>query len=99
MEPTTETQVNDKRDKTALAYLFQSLPEDQVLQVANCKSAKEVWDALKTRNIGVDRVQKAKLQTLKSEFEILQMEKDDTIDSFTAKMTSITSKMKVLINT
>ncbi|GKB80314.1 pentatricopeptide repeat-containing protein ELI1, chloroplastic [Tanacetum coccineum] len=99
VEPTTETQVNDKKDKTATAYLFQSLPEDQILHVANCKSAKEIWDTLKTRNIGVDRVQKEKLQTLKSEFKILQMEKDDTIDSFNAKMTSITSKMTSLGST
>jgi len=67
-----------------------------ILQVANSKNAKEVWDTLKTRNVGVDRVQKAKLQTLKSEFEMLQMEEDETIDSFTAKMTSITSKMTSL---
>ena len=99
IEPTVETKIDDKQDKTAIAYLFQGLSEEMTLQVANSKSAKEVWDTLKIRNVGVDRVQKAKLQTLKSEFELLQMEKDDTIDSFTAKMTSITSKMTSLGST
>jgi hypothetical protein len=99
IEPTVETKINDKQDKTAIAYLFQGLSEEMTLQVANSKSAKEVWDTLKIRNVGVDRVQKAKLQTLKSEFELLQMEKDDTIDSFTAKMTSIISKMTSLGST
>nr|XP_043633245.1 uncharacterized protein LOC122604415 [Erigeron canadensis] len=90
---------DEKRDKTAIGYLFQGLPKDMILQVASCTNAKEVWDTLKTRNVGVDRVQKAKLQTLKSEFEMLQMEEDETIDSFTAKMTSLTSQMTSLGST
>ena len=77
IEPGTETDV--KRNKAAMAYLFQALPEDLVLQVASCKTAKEVWDALKTRYVGDDRVQKARLQTLKSEFEMLQMNEEDTM--------------------
>ena len=68
IEPTAQTKEDDKRDKTAMAYLFQALPEDLNLQVANFKSAKEIWDTLKIRNIGVDQVQKARLKTLRSEF-------------------------------
>jgi len=90
IEPGTETDV--KRNKAAMAYLFQALPEDLVLQVASCKTAKEVWDALKTRYVGEDRVQKARLQTLKSEFEMLQMNKEDTIDAFTAKINGIVTR-------
>ncbi|KAI3775732.1 hypothetical protein L1987_45484 [Smallanthus sonchifolius] len=72
-----------KKDKATMAYLYQALPEDVILQIASCKTAKEVWDALKTRHVGVDRVQKARLQTLTTEFELLQMKEDETIDSFT----------------
>ncbi|GJX29172.1 retrovirus-related pol polyprotein from transposon TNT 1-94 [Tanacetum coccineum] len=54
-----------------MAYIYQSLPEEQLLLISKYKTAKEVWDALKTRHVGVNRVQQAKQQTLKSEFEII----------------------------
>ena len=95
LKPSANTQTDEKKDMTATAYLFQALPEEMIIQIANCKSAKEIWDALKTRNVGVDRVQKARLQTLKTEFEILKMKEEDTIDSFTAKLYSIVTRQVV----
>ncbi|KAD7117657.1 hypothetical protein E3N88_04925 [Mikania micrantha] len=92
IEPSANTQTDEKKDITATAYLFQALQEEMIIQIANCKSPKEIWDALKTRNIGVDRVQKARLQTLKTEFEMLMMKEEDTIDSFTAKLNDIVTK-------
>ncbi|KAJ9552444.1 hypothetical protein OSB04_016489 [Centaurea solstitialis] len=73
-----------------------ALPKDLNLQVATCKSAKEIWDTLKIRNIGVDQVQKARLQTLKSEFEALEMNEEDSFDSFILKMTNVISKITSL---
>ncbi|GJU41805.1 zinc finger, CCHC-type containing protein [Tanacetum coccineum] len=73
IEPNLTTEVDTKKDKTAIAYIYQSLPEEQLLLISKYKTAKEVWDALKTRHVGVNRVQQAKQQTLKSEFEMLQM--------------------------
>ncbi|GKA92074.1 hypothetical protein Tco_0813999 [Tanacetum coccineum] len=68
-------------DKTAIAFLYQALPEEQQLQITKHKTAKAIWDALKTRHIGEERVQQARLQTLKSEFELLHMKEDETIGS------------------
>lgn len=53
------------------------------------KTAKEVWDSLKTRYLGADRVKKARLQTLKSEFDNLRMKEDESIDEFTAKLSGM----------
>ncbi|XP_022031971.1 uncharacterized protein LOC110933038 [Helianthus annuus] len=92
IEPAENATVDTKKDKSAIAYLFQAIPEDVVLQVASCKTAKEIWDNLKVRHIGADRVQKARMHTLLSEFELLQMKDDDTIDSFTAKINSIVTR-------
>ncbi|GJZ49333.1 transposon ty3-I gag-pol polyprotein, partial [Tanacetum coccineum] len=69
-----------------------ALPEDQILQVAKHKSARTVWDALKTRHVGENRVQQAKQQTLKAEFEALQMKENESVDSFISKISSITSR-------
>ncbi|GJY05637.1 hypothetical protein Tco_0371577 [Tanacetum coccineum] len=47
---------------------------------------------LKTRHIGEERVQQARLQTLKSDFEMLHMKEDETINTFTGKLTTLVNK-------
>ncbi|GKA46951.1 zinc finger, CCHC-type containing protein [Tanacetum coccineum] len=92
IEPNLTTEVDTKKDKTTIAYIYQSLPEEQLLLISKYKTAKEVWDALKTRHVGVNRVQQAKQQTLKSEFEMLQMKENESIDSFVTRLTGIINK-------
>ncbi|XP_024976262.1 uncharacterized protein LOC112514163 [Cynara cardunculus var. scolymus] len=92
IEPQSSTKPDEKRDKTAIAYLYQLLPEDQLLLISKYKTAKAVWDALKTRHVGVRSVQKARLHTLKTEFEMLQMKENESIDLFTSKLTGIMNK-------
>ncbi|GKA57566.1 hypothetical protein Tco_0756754 [Tanacetum coccineum] len=70
IEPSETTQSDNKKDKTAIAFLYQSLPEEQLLQITKHKIAKAIWDALKTRHMGEQRVQQARLQTLQTHFEV-----------------------------
>ncbi|GJZ43562.1 zinc finger, CCHC-type containing protein [Tanacetum coccineum] len=99
IEPLETTQSNNKKDKTAIAFLYQSLPEEQLLQITKHKTAKAIWNALKTRHIGEERVQQARLQTLKSDFEMLHMKEDETIDTFTTKLTTLVNKAASLGHT
>ncbi|XP_071688422.1 uncharacterized protein [Rutidosis leptorrhynchoides] len=94
IEPGTD--VDQKKDNAAIAYLYQSLPEDLILQVAGCTHAKEIWDAIKTRHLGVERVMEARLQTLKAEFEAARMKDSEKIDDFAAKLSGIASKSAAL---
>nr|GEW57093.1 SIN3-like 5 [Tanacetum cinerariifolium] len=82
IEPKLTTKADTKKDKTSIAYIYQSLPEEQLLLISKYKTAKDVWDALKKRHIEENRILQAKQQTLKSEFEMLQMEENESIDSF-----------------
>ena len=68
------------KDKKAKAYLLQCLPDDLLMQVASKKIGKEVWDSLKTRFVGADRVKEARLQTLKSEFNGMRMKEEESLD-------------------
>ncbi|GJX98887.1 zinc finger, CCHC-type containing protein [Tanacetum coccineum] len=52
-----------------------------------------------TRHIGEQRVQQARLQTLKSDFEMLHMKEDETIDTFTGKLTTLVNKAASLGHT
>nr|GEW45291.1 zinc finger, CCHC-type [Tanacetum cinerariifolium] len=99
IEPNEKTQADNKKNKTAIAFPYQALPEDQLLQITKHKTAKAIWDALKTRHIGEERVQQATLQTLKSDFEMLHMKEDETIDIFTTKLTILVNKAASLGHT
>ena len=88
--------VDVKKDRTTIAYLFQAIPEDMVMQVASHTTAREIWEALKTRHVGIDRVQKARLQSLRTEFEMLSMRETETIDQFAGRLSAISTKSKTL---
>ncbi|KAD5802418.1 hypothetical protein E3N88_13778 [Mikania micrantha] len=88
--------VDARKDNSAIAYLYQPLPEDLVLQIANCQHAKEIWDAIKTRYLGVEHVMEARLQTLKAEFEAASMKETEGINDFAAKLSGIASKSAAL---
>ncbi|GKC30488.1 zinc finger, CCHC-type containing protein [Tanacetum coccineum] len=55
IEPNETTQADNKKDKTATAFIYQALSEEQLLQITKHKTAKAIWDALKTRHIGEER--------------------------------------------
>ncbi|XP_076940121.1 uncharacterized protein LOC143609178 [Bidens hawaiensis] len=66
------------------------------MQVGNLNSAKEIWNAIKTRNLGADRVKEARLQTLMNEFDAMRMKETETIDVFVAKLSCTASKAATL---
>ncbi|GKA23814.1 zinc finger, CCHC-type containing protein [Tanacetum coccineum] len=96
IEPKENTQVDIKKDKATTAFLYQALTEDVILQVASCKTAKELWESLKKRHVGEEKVQQARLQSLMIGFNTLQMKDDDTVDAFTARLNGYATKAKEL---
>jgi hypothetical protein len=62
------------------------------MQVAKKKTGKEVWDSLKARFVGAERVKDARLQTLKAEFDALGMKEEETVDDFAGKLTAMLVK-------
>ncbi|XP_048605480.1 uncharacterized protein LOC125582998 [Brassica napus] len=87
---------DEKKNNMAIAFLFQSIPEALILQVGDIDTAKGVWDAIKARHVGAERVKEARLQTLMADFDRLKMKDKDTIDSFAGKLSEISSKSAFL---
>ena len=81
-----------EKNDMARALLFQSIPESLILQVGNLETAKAVWEAIKTRHMGADRVKEARLQTLAAEFNRLKMKETDSIDEFVGKLSELSTK-------
>ena len=100
VEPrTANTVVDTKKDKMALAAIYQGIPEDLLMSLAEKKTAKETWEAMKTRFVGADRVKIARIQTLKAEFESLTMKESEGVDEFAVKIDNIVSSMRTLGDT
>lgn len=88
--------VEGKTDKIALAMIYQGIPEEFLLSIAEKKTAKDAWEAIKTMSQGADKVKKAKVQTLKAEFEALSMKDTDQLDDFYMKINGIVSNIRAL---
>ncbi|KAJ0432427.1 putative RNA-directed DNA polymerase [Helianthus annuus] len=76
----------------AVALLLQAIPGELVFQVAQFHTAKEIWEALKTRYVGVERVREAKLEQLENEFESLKMRETETVDSYAGRISQLVTK-------
>ncbi|XP_074377787.1 uncharacterized protein LOC141719314 [Apium graveolens] len=63
--------LDDKIDKVAWAMIYQGIHEDMLLSIADKKTAKEGWEAIRLMCQGADRVKRAKIQMLKVGFESL----------------------------
>lgn len=51
-----------------------------------------MWDAIKARHVGANRVREARLQTLMTEFDRMKIRGTDKIDDFVGKISEIASK-------
>ncbi|KAI3796396.1 hypothetical protein L1987_39066 [Smallanthus sonchifolius] len=96
IEPIEGTVIDPKKDGMAIVYLYQAMPEEMMMQVAHLDTAKEIWDALKTRYVGVERVREDRLESLQYEFESLKMKDADSLDDFTSKLSQVASKASTL---
>jgi len=84
-----QTEAVAGKDKKVRAHLFQCLSDELLMQVAKKKTGKEVWDSLKARFVGAERVKDVRLQTLKAEFDALKMKDEETVDQFAGKLTEM----------
>ncbi|CAM0877177.1 unnamed protein product [Alopecurus aequalis] len=97
--PADETAVDDRKNKTARAQLLGALSEDLLMQVSTKKTAREVWDSLKTRFVGADRVKAARLSTLRGEFDRLRMEDGEGLDAYAGRIGGMTARYASLGST
>ncbi|XP_074373447.1 uncharacterized protein LOC141713772 [Apium graveolens] len=88
--------VVEKIDKVALAVIYQGVPEDILLSLAEKNTAKEAWVAIKTMCLGADRVRTTKIQTLKAEFDSLTMKEIEPIDEFSMKLNDFVTNIRAL---
>lgn len=87
--------VEDRTDKIALAAIYQGIPEDILLSVAEKNTTKEALESVKTMCLGADRV-KTRIQTLKAEFEALCIKETEPLDDFCMKLNGLVVNIRAL---
>nr|GEW65863.1 zinc finger, CCHC-type [Tanacetum cinerariifolium] len=89
-----KTTIDEKAKNTTKGIIFQTLPQDMLMQVAQYTTTKEVWNSIKVKHIGADLVQKARLEILISELKTLKMKPNESANEFAGKLSSIQAKFK-----
>nr|KAJ0195434.1 hypothetical protein LSAT_V11C700343360 [Lactuca sativa] len=83
-----------KKNNIAIALLFKDITEEKTLLIGNLGTAKEMWDVLKTRRLGADRIREARVQTLMGEFENLKMKDQEVVDLKTIGYDDVVGRLK-----
>ena len=84
---------NQKKDAKALFFIQQAIDETIFPRTAAAVTSKEAWDILKTEYQGSAKVITVKLQSLRRQFETLNMKPNEAVKEYLAKAASIVTRM------
>ncbi|CAL1369375.1 unnamed protein product [Linum trigynum] len=82
------------KDLKAKNYLFCSIDKSILKTITRKSTSKELWDSMKMRYHGNERVKRARLQTLRRDFEILEMETGESINEYFGRVMVVVNIMR-----
>lgn len=82
------------KDLKAKNYLFQSLDKTILKTITQKETSKQLWDSMKMKCQGNIRVQRAQLQRLRREFEILGMKQGESVNDYFGRVMVIANDMR-----
>jgi hypothetical protein len=83
-------------DRMALEVISKAVPVEMMGSIASKLTTKSAWEVIILCNVGVDRVQKAKANSLKHEFDALIFNDGESVDDFGARIGRIMNQLAVL---
>ncbi|GJV64547.1 putative RNA-directed DNA polymerase [Tanacetum coccineum] len=82
------------KDLQVKHYLYQAIDRVTFEQILDRKTSKAVWESMKRRFAGNDRVKKSMLQKLRRDFEVLEMKTNETIPEYFGRVLMISNQMR-----
>ena len=83
-----------KKDCKALFFLHQCVDSAHFEKIVAATTSKEAWDILAKACSGDDRLKKVKLNALKRQYELLQMEDNERICDYFTRLLRIVNQMQ-----
>lgn len=81
------------KDHQVKHYLFQAIYRTVFEQILDRRTAKIVWDSMKRKFCGNQKLKKSLLNALRREFEILEMKNDKSIKDYFARVMITSNKI------
>ncbi|MCH84749.1 retrovirus-related Pol polyprotein from transposon TNT 1-94, partial [Trifolium medium] len=85
-----ESRLKDLKVKN---FLFQSIDRSILETILERDTSRDIWESMRRKYQGSNKVKRAQLQSLKREFEILCMKEDESVNDFFARTLAIANKM------
>src|ERR1700733_7349736 len=97
---TTPTDADEKKNyetnAKAVSTLLGCISQTEFMKVMHYKSAKEIWEKIVTSYEGDEQVKRAKLQTLRIQYETLKMYNDESVANYFLRVDEVVNCMKKL---
>src|ERR1044072_474696 len=83
-----------KKDQKTLFFIHQCVDVNVFEKIADSMTSKEAWDTLVRCYGGDASMKKVKLQSLRKQYENLNMKKNDKVSEYISRVILITNEMK-----
>jgi len=80
-------------DRRTVEAIIAAVPQEMQMPLSEKGSAKEAWDSIAAARIGVDRVRRATLQRLRSDWEKLAFRPGEQIEDFTLRLMALKQQL------
>ncbi|XP_019427170.1 PREDICTED: uncharacterized protein LOC109335493 [Lupinus angustifolius] len=94
-EEKAEFKVNKKMDCKTMFLIQQCVDNAYFKKIVGATSSHDAWKILEQCNDGAEQLKKVKLQTMRRQYELMQMENSE-IGEFFNRVVTLTNAMKVL---
>lgn len=84
----------EQKDQKIKNYLFQAIDRTILEQILEKRTSKDIWDSMKKKYEGNARVKRSALQSLRRDWEIMEMKVGETITEYFARVMNLSNKMR-----
>lgn len=93
-EQTQQLEEVKKNDHKVKHYLYQSIDRVTFEQILDRKTSKIIWESMKRKFGGNERVKKSLLQKLRRDFEVLEMKESESVKEYFTRVLAVTNQMR-----
>ena len=85
-----------EKNAKAKKLLYFGLGPDEYVRISECRTAKDIWDALQIAHEGTNQVKQSRIELLMRKYELFEMGDKETVMEMYTRFTHITNELKSL---